>query len=282
MSGNSTSILFCSSGSDSETEKGLRMTFSRAGFTLNGNNDWDKDLKDSCCSVHFIGQGTSPAGESKPGSEEIFGKITGSQDKDEKYKSFFWIPPQQDLLALEPSQRAFIHHLQNNLSDAMILSRVPSAVQFVDDVRSILEERPGKSYDVSPVDIFLICNQADDKEGERIKIMLSDVAKIIKLVIVPDSDLDYEAYTAQQMNLSKLSVIYYNQGADWAIPFAQQIWKKVGGASAKSPILVIGDAGTPSNQGKLFEAPRVSSMILSIELIPLEIKVQFDTFNQTE
>jgi hypothetical protein len=172
MSGNSNSILFCSGSENTELEKGLRMSLSRAGFVLNQNQDWNKDLEASCCSVHFIGKTTRTQGDTKLSTEELFRKVSDSSGKDEKFKSFFWLPPEQELDAMEPAQLAFVRHLQNNLSDAMILSRVPSAVQFVDDVRSVLEERPGKNYDVSPVDIFLICNQVDDKEGERIKIML--------------------------------------------------------------------------------------------------------------
>jgi hypothetical protein len=98
---------------------------------------------------------------------------------------------------------------------------------------------------------------------------------------VQDNDTDYEEYASQQMNVSKVSVIYYKNGADWAIPFTQQIWKKVGGASSKSPILLFGDAENENNIEKKFDAPRVISMVMPMGLIPLEIKVQFDTVNES-
>jgi hypothetical protein len=88
--------------------------------------------------------------------------------------------------------------------------------------------------------------------------------------------VDYSERTSQQMLKSKLAVVYFKESADWAIPFAQQIWKKIGGASASTPILVIGDEDPDTNREKKFSAPRVVSMIVSGELIPLEIKVQYD------
>lgn len=177
-------------------------------------------------------------------------------------------------------QLDFINRLQHHLSNNMILSRVPSAIQFVEDVRLILEQQEKKVFDTNPADVFLIYNQTDDKDAERIQMMLSGILKLVKLVIVQDSDIDYEEFAAQQMDVSKLSVIYFKKASDWALPFAQQIWKKVGGASAKSPILFICDADAPGSGTKDFIAPKVSSFKLPGELIPLEIKVQFDSLNE--
>ena len=158
----------------------------------------------------------------------------------------------------------------------MILSRVPTAIQFVEDVRLILEQQAKKVFDTEPADVFLIVNKIDEKDADRIQMMLSGILKLVKLVIVQNSDIDYEEYAAQQMDVSKLSVIYFKNASEWALPFAQQIWKKVGGASAKSPILFISDADAPDSGAKGFVAPKVSCYNLPCELIPLEIKVQFD------
>ena len=70
--------------------------------------------------------------------------------------------------------------------------------------------------------------------------------------------------------------MYFKETSDWALPFAQQIWKKVGGASSHTPILLIGDEDPETNMNKKFKAPKVISLIVSGELIPLEIKVNYD------
>lgn len=38
----------------------------------------------------------------------------------------------------------------------MILSTAPYPIQFVEDIRLILEEQPKKTMDTTPTDIFLI------------------------------------------------------------------------------------------------------------------------------
>ena len=73
-----------------------------------------------------------------------------------------------------------------------------------------------------------------------------------------------------------MAVVYFKESADWALPFAQQIWKKLGGAAAKTPILLIGDEDPDTNMNKKFKAPKVISLVMAGILIPLEIKVTYD------
>ena len=91
-----------------------------------------------------------------------------------------------------------------------------------------------------------------------------------------DSDMNYSEYCSQQMKKSKLAVIYFKESADWALPFSQQVWKKVGGAMSKTPILLIGDDDPETNLNKKLKVPKIISLIVSGTLIPLEIKVQYD------
>lgn len=262
--------------SESET---LPVTLNRAGFVFDEKNKPEDEIGKTICSVQIIGKTYTDMGNNMSLSEHHFNVVKKKVDSDEKYKSFIWLPGDVDYSDSDPKQQEFINRFQHHLSNNMILSRAPSAVQFVEDVRLILEQQPKKVFDTHPTDIFLICSQVDETEAIRVQKMLSDIIKMVKLTIVQDSDMDYEEYASQQMNVSKLSVIYYKKGADWAIPFAQQIWKKVGGASSTTTILLIGDLDNPENEGKKFSAPKVNSTTVPHDLIPLEIKVQFDNLN---
>jgi hypothetical protein len=144
----------------------------------------------------------------------------------------------------------------------------------------MMAQKEVKNFDVSSADIFLIFNEVDEGEAKEIVDLLSDVIDVEKLNIVQDNDLDYAELCSQQINQSKLAVVYFKETADWALPFTQQIWKKVGGASSHTPILLIGDEDPSSNHGKKFNAPKIISLVLSGELIPLEIKVQYDKLTQ--
>jgi hypothetical protein len=131
-------------------------------------------------------------------------------------------------------------------------------------------------FKLNPTDIFFICNQLDEKEASEIADLLSDIIPVERLSIVQDSELDYSSLCQQQIGKSKLAVVYFKESADWAIPFVQQVWKKIGGASSHVPILLIGDEEPDSNTTKVFKAPKVLSLVVAGELIPLEIKIEFD------
>ncbi len=263
-----------------DESKKLPITLNRAGFIFDETNGTEDEISKTICSVQIIGKTYTDIGSNMSLAEQHFNAVKKKVDSDDKYKSFIWLPGEVDYSDSDKKQLDFINRFQHHLSNNMILSRASSAVQFVEDIRLILEQQPKKVFDTHPTDVFLICNQVDEGEAIRVQKMLSDIIKMVKLTIVQDSDMDYEEYSAQQMNVSKLSVIYYNKGADWAIPFAQQIWKKVGGASSNTFILLIGDLNNPSNEGKKFSAPKVNSTNVPHDLIPLEIKVQFDDLNK--
>lgn len=273
----------------SKLEKRLLVTLQRAGFSLSsksmdnvsGDEAIDRlDIHNSSCSIHFIGKKNFENSDGVSMSEYHFNEARKRIEKDENYKTFIWVPGKFDDSDADKKQLDFINRMQHHLSNNMILSRVPSAIQFVEDVRLILDQQEKKVYDTKPADVFLVCNQTDEKEAIRIQTMLSGILNFVKLVIVQDADIDYEEYAAQQMDVSKLSIVYYKNASDWALPFVQQIWKKVGGAASRSPILFISDASATDNELKKFTAPRVTSFNLPIELIPLEIKVQFDAVKE--
>lgn len=296
MSTMSNKVFLSVNTESSQIEKRLLRTLQRAGYVfssvktpVNGNADKSIEstdiqhaIEDSFCSVHFIGKQQLEDARGLQLAENHFNEARKKVEKDEGYKTFIWMPGSLDDSDAGKIQLDFINRMQHHLSNNMILSRVPSAIQFVEDVQLVLEQQIKKVYETEPAEVFLICNQTDEKEVARIQMMLSGILKLVKLLIIQDTDIDYEEYASQQMDVSKLSVIYYKNASDWAHPFVQQIWKKVGGAASKSPILYIRDAETTDNEAKSFSAPRVTSFTLPGELIPLEIKVQYDSLKELQ
>jgi hypothetical protein len=286
-----TVFLSINNFNQSNIERRLLVTLERAGFSIDSAlfkktdsaqtsiDVLENQLENSSCSIHLIDKKQLAVADSLLISEQHFNLARKKIEKDPNYKTFIWLPGNIDDSDANKKQLDFINRMQHHLSNNMILSRVASAIQFVEDVRFVLEQQPPKVYPTKPTDVFLINSQVDDKEVLRIQTMFSGILSFTTLSIVQDADIDYEEYAAQQMSVSKITVIYYKNAADWAFPFVQQIWKKVGGASAKSPMLFIGDALSEA-EFKKFSAPMVSCFNLPIELIPLEIKVQFDSLSR--
>jgi len=198
------------------------------------------------------------------------------QQNNPNFKIFIWHYADKNSESNNPEQADFVASVRNNITANMSFSNVVSVIQFVDDIRNSLEVKEAKVYDLKDLEVFFISNELDEIESVEILDMLSDVVSAEQLQIVQDSDIDYSEYCHQQIGKSKLAVVYFKESADWALPFAQQIWKKMGGAAAKTPILLIGDEDPDTNLNKKFKAPKVISLVMAGILIPLEIKVTYD------
>lgn len=236
-----------------------------------------KYLEDCNCSVHILG--TSYTSNSSGGAslaEIQFNEAFKKLQSDKHFRMFIWYPPEVISAEKDPQQDSFISRVKNSISMNMVFAAVDSPIQLVDDIRSMTEVEVKETFNINAADVFVIFNQLDNDVAEDVIDMLSDIVEVSKLNIVLDSDTDYSEYVAQQMDKSKLAVVYFKESADWAVPFAQQIWKRTGGASTPTPILLIGDKDPSTNQDKKFAAPQVTSLIVPGELIPLEIKVQYD------
>ena len=192
------------------------------------------------------------------------------------FKIFIWYPPEVVASRKDEKQEQFINEIRNSIERNMIFSNAASPIQLVDDIRNMMVKEEKTKFDIKNADVFLIFNQLDESQAAEIIDMVGDIVNVEKLNIIQDSDMDYSEYCSQQIGKSKLAVVYFKDTSEWALPFAQQIWKKVGGATSHTPILLIGDENPDTNLNKKLKAPKIISLIVAGELIPLEIKVQYD------
>ena len=236
-----------------------------------------EEINSASCSVHIFGldYGTLLEGQSISLAHYQYNVALNKLKENNNYKLFIWFPYSINEIKDE-LQLKFISDIRNNITHGINFSNTSSAIQLVDDLRTSVKVESKQEFDIKDTDVFLVYNQLDDYDANDVAEMLSDIIPIEKLNIVQDSDMDYSEFCAQQIGKSKLAVIYFKESADWALPFTQQIWKKIGGASSHTPILLIGDEDPETNTNKKFKAPKVVSLIVAGELIPLEIKVQYD------
>jgi len=266
----------------------MMFTLFKAGFSVVPSTELPSDeqklkseivnaIKSAGCSIHIVGSeyGRTLSSENNMSLAEWQFNECRKQSGEDKFKVFIWQPVHVDHVS-DPRQEDFLISLQHNIEANMTYTNTPSTIQLADDIRSVLEVSEKPELHLNHTEIFFVSNFMDENTAVEITDMLSDVTEIEKLLIDQDSGKDYSEITSQQMLKSKLAVVYFKESADWAIPFAQQVWKKIGGASASTPILVIGDEDPESNKEKKFTAPRVVSMVVAGELIPLEIKMQYD------
>ncbi len=232
------------------------------------------------CSIHLLGRSQIDIElEQENTSLQDFQFVcaqTKSDLNDVDYKVFIWHPESISKTEIQEDQDIFIRSVRQRIHQNMIFSNKNSAISFVEDIRAVMYSGKPNQYDIQSTDLFFIYNQLDEDSANEIIELVADVIEIRKIEITLSDNVDYSELVVQQIKKSKMVVIYYKHTSDWALPFVQQVWKKVGGASSDVPILFIGDSNIAKNQLVNFDAPKVTSQMVAQELIPIEIKVQFD------
>ncbi len=290
--------VFVSEVSDdiSELKENLLLVLKRAGMEvlyldlskLNGNQELidenNRLLNMADCSIHILGNQSAKVSTDEGDISLIVFQLKEAQNRKNSewrdFKIFIWHPA---FIAdnMEGAEiEGFISSIRQGIIHNMIYSGRDTAISFVEDIRSVMFGGKEVKMDTDNTDIFFIYNGIDQEAANDILTLVADVAQVKLLEISLSEDIDYSELVAQQIEKSKLVVVYYRITSDWAVPFVQQVWKRVGGASSKVPILFIGDANIPVNENIEFDAPMVISQIIAKEIIPIEIKVQFDKLSE--
>ena len=154
----------------------------------------------------------------------------------------------------------------------MTFTNAFSPMQLVEDMRSLLILEKQKVLDTKDTDIFFIFNKQDAKDAYPLTDLISKDYTIEVMNILPGGEEQYREQSTQQIPKSKLAVVYFRYGADWALPFIKQVWKEVGGAASPTPMMLVGEDDPQTNMARIFKAPKVSSSIVSKEEVPEEVK----------
>jgi hypothetical protein len=228
------------------------------------------------CSIHLIGNEYVVKDSDADRSVEEFwlDESIKLKESDSEFRIFIWHPYEDSNISLK--QEEFINSFRNKIGRNMTFCKHEAPLLFVEDVRSIVYEEKQFNYDTKFSNVFFIYNEIDEIKANDIVELVCDILKVEKLNIASQSELNYFEFIEQQTQKSEITAIYYNHTASWALPFTQQIWKKIGGASSNKTILLIGDNENEQNEEINFDAPNIINLRSSTELIPLEIKILYD------
>lgn len=262
------------------------ITLQKAGFNVVPAIDCPSDettfeqkageaLSKSQCSLHILG---TEYGRRFESNEDLsFPRFQfeeakkRSENSSDDFQTFVWFAPESGQ-EMKASQSAFINYIRNNITRNMIFSNSSGPMQLVDDMRAMMFKKETALMDTKDTDIFFIFNQQDEMDAQNITDIIGNVYPVETMNITPDGEEEYRELSKQQIQRSKLAVIYFKYAADWALPFIKQIWKQVGGASSPTPIMLVGEDDPKTNAARIFKAPKVVSSIVSKEEVPEEIK----------
>ncbi|MBQ3656744.1 MAG: hypothetical protein II956_07860 [Bacteroidales bacterium] len=230
------------------------------------------EIKNADCSVHILGNAdiytenseykNSPAGVQYRDAKELCG---------EKFKMFVWNPAGKIT-----AENAYLNNIRRDIVQNTVYIDKPSPINFVEDIRNIMNIKETAVQESEPSDIFFIYNELDNDTAEGICNMLKDFLQVKKLGIRMSDETDYGSFIKQQLSDSKIGVVYYNFASDWAVPFARQVWKDNGGNSSLTPVFVVGNS-EHATQDELKNFNGFMECTVDEQLrIPLDIKVFLD------
>ena len=264
----------------------MALILTRAGFQVIPNSDCpsadegfrksvDENLERASCSLHILG---SEFGRRFEEEDEVsypmfqFEKAKAkSAAQGSSFYTFVWYL-EDSTKPLKRQQEEFINNIRNHITPNMTFTNAFSPMQLVEDMRSLLLVEKNKVLDTKDTDIFFIFNKQDAKDAYPLTDLISKDYTVEVMNILPGGEQQYRELSTQQIPKSKMAVVYFRYGADWALPFIKQVWKEVGGASSPTPMMLIGENDPETNMARIFKAPKVSSSIVSKEEVPEEVK----------
>jgi len=180
----------------------------------------------------------------------------------------------------KPQQETFINNIRNYITANMSFTNAFSPMQLVEDMRSLLIFEEKKPMDTKDTDIFFIFNKQDAKDAYPLTDQISQEYTVEVMNILPGSEEQYRELSTQQIPKSKMAVVYFRYGADWALPFIKQVWKEVGGASSPTTLMLVGEDDPETNLARTFKAPKIISTIVPKDEVPKEVKKNYDELNK--
>lgn len=264
----------------------MAMILTRAGFHVNHNSDCPssdeefknrvaKNLETASCSLHILSGEFGRRFEEDENTSfpvyqfEMAKKKSAAQGS--KFCTFVWYL-EDAAKSIKPQQQDFINDIRNNITQNMTFTNAFSPMQLVEDMRSQLIVEKHKELSTKDTDIFFIFNKQDAKDAYPLTDLISKDYTVEVMNILPGGEEQYREMSTQQIPKSKMAVVYFRYGADWALPFIKQVWKEVGGASSPTPMMLVGEDDPQTNMARIFKAPKVSSSIVSKEEVPEEVK----------
>jgi len=243
----------------------------------------DKQLAQADCSMHVLGgeYGVLMTDDSRVSQAKYqFERSTNRSLKTNgQFKRLVWAAP-LDGRVLELEQQDFLTAIQNNLSPDVMFTNVNNAAQFIEDARTFLSTTTAEQTVVKEFDMAFISNVQDAGDCYMTVEKLGEEFKLDTLTVVPESLAENRQKAVDMIRRSKLAVVYFKEASDWAVSFVKQIWKEIGGASAKTPFLLIGEDEPRRNRFLNFEGPEIKLAVVRSYEVLGTIKNEYKTVLQ--
>ncbi|MCX8112309.1 MAG: LysM peptidoglycan-binding domain-containing protein [Bacteroidia bacterium] len=186
------------------------------------------------------------------------------QQLSSKFRLLIWAPLDETAL-YELEAQELLTHIENSLTDRVMLTRTPSLPLLVGEVRAFLSEAVEARQAVKQYEIGFIHNVRDADSCFSLVENLSQSYRLKSLTFKPESAEEDTAEALRMYQQSQLLVIFFHRAGDWAVSVAQQIWKQSGGLSRSTPMLLIGPPEPSRNRHLSIHVPNIRLELAEVD-----------------
>ena len=196
------------------------------------------------------------------------GKLTISEDS----PVFIWGDTNLGQSSLSAIEKAYNEVHDNNV----YYIRTGSIIRFVEDVRLTINNKRSEADAVDQKDVCIVYNSLDASPVEGVCSLLDEVVDFTTIKYDQESDNNLLNELQDAAERVKLMVLLFYTQDDWANTLLPEMWKLIGGGSAKSKILII----CPDSVDIVYDSQNLAQVFYEKapqEMIPLEIKMKLDS-----
>ncbi|MGQ9864453.1 MAG: nSTAND1 domain-containing NTPase [Bacteroidia bacterium] len=164
---------------------------------------------------------------------------------------------------MDLAQQQFLSYIQNTLTDAIMLTATPNPTRVIEESEAFLLEQVQAVQIQKTYQIAFIHHVLDSASCYALAEKISQNPRNQTLTFLPQEGASSFSQAVQLFRKSQLVVLYFEKGGDWAISFAQSVWKEGGGVTTKTPLLVLGTPEPKRNQFYKLQAPNLILKIAS-------------------
>ncbi|MCS6906050.1 MAG: hypothetical protein RML72_12865 [Bacteroidia bacterium] len=270
-----------------EVRRTLKIMLTKAGFEVlpdffpedevSFQSTVELFLSQSAVSIHPVGNFRGFKFTNGTWSQEFQLSIALQKSQSSEFKIVIW-----QFENFDTTSFPLLEKLTNQIAENVLFTNVTDYAQLIDDFRAFWAKDLRNKQKIKENELCIICND-NDKESIIPVIAQLQNDKKIKLeffVALPENGSANRNLVTELVYRSKVVIIFFNDSSDWALAFAKQVWRLVGGASANTPFLLVGENEPRRNRLIKFQAPNLFTRIVPLEQVESTILEFYQAYQE--
>jgi WD40 repeat protein/murein DD-endopeptidase MepM/ murein hydrolase activator NlpD len=197
-----------------------------------------------------------------------------------QFRLIVWAPI-EDQSPMDLEAQELLSHIENTLTPRVMLTRTRSLPLLIQEIHAFLQEAVEARQAVKLYDIVFIHNIQDAEPFYKLIDDVSAKYRTQTLAFRPENAVADYAEAERLYREGRLLVFLFAEAGDWAVASAIHLWKRCGGLSQPTPILLLGLPEPARNRHLSVRVPNIRLELRRSEELFAAIEAAFQTAKQT-